>query len=107
MFKIILGFTLIMTSCASMSEDWGPWKLAGVSIDDRAWRFCSTDLDGAALNRKGMCYISLECRTRKTIFGNEKKECRNAPLFCAWGDIACMDSYNIFNKIIVNKEKTQ
>lgn len=96
---------IFMTACASMSSDWGAWKVKDVATEKQDWRFCSLDKDGAEKAKQGMCYISQECHYRKTILGNEKEECRQAPLFCKWGDIECMDRYNIFNKIIVNKEK--
>ena len=105
MLKILMAIMLLCTSCASMSGDWGPWKITDVSTDKQVWRFCSLDLDGPELARKGFCYISQECRFRKTIFGNEKSECRQAPLFCAWSDMECVDRYGILNKVIVNKEK--
>lgn len=104
MFKLLLVLTFL-TSCVSMSADWSSWKVEDVAYDKRIWRFCSREKDGEELHRKGFCYVSQECRTRKTILGNEKSECRQLPLFCAWGDIECMDRYNIFNKVIVHKEK--
>lgn len=105
MLKILIFVMLICTSCASNSVEWGPWKVTDIPSDQRIWRYCSADLDGEALHRKGHCYISQECRSYTTIFRNVKTECRNLPLFCAWGDIECMEKNGLFNKIIVNKEK--
>lgn len=90
-----------------MSGEWGAWKTVDVNNDKRIWRFCDLDHDGPDNTKKGFCYISQECRYRSTIFGNQKEECRNAPLFCAFTDIACMDRYEIFSKVIVNKEKVR
>lgn len=103
MRNMILALVFLLNSCSSMSGEWGPWKMKDVSADKRVWRFCSATLDGEANHRKGICYESQECRTRKTIFGNERVECRGLLLFCAWGDVACLDKYEIFEKVILSK----
>lgn len=96
--------SFILVSCASNGGDWGPWRTTDVSSDNRDWRWCKSDKDGEVYDKKGMCYWSQECRFRKTIFGNEKSECRPVLLHCAWGDISCMDKYDIFSKIITSKK---
>lgn len=87
----ILLLAIISVSCASKS-----WKVKDVSLENRDWRFCSMDKDGPEKHREGFCYISQECRKRFLL----KEECRTLPLFCKWGDIACMDSYKLFDKKI-------
>jgi hypothetical protein len=57
------------------------------------WRFCSSiDKD---LNKKGFCYITKECR-RKIII----EKCRAKTLFCSWGDIACLEKWEVLDKKI-------
>ena len=72
---LIISFLVI--SCASTnSADWGPWKIKDVATYEREWRFCRKDRDGELYDGKGFCYSSLECRTRRTMLGNVREECR-------------------------------
>lgn len=106
MLKYIMPFMFaFIYSCSSMSSDWSAWKVKDVSQAKQTWRFCHQELDGPTYHRKGMCYISQECRTKNPWYSGEKVECRSLPLFCAWGDIDCMDKNAIFNKVITDKEK--
>lgn len=95
-----LALFLLLASCASSAGDWGPWKMTDVSMEKRDWRFCRADKDGETYHRKGFCYQSQECRFKKTIFGNDKSECRALLLHCSWGDVECMDKYDIFSRSI-------
>jgi len=103
MFKVLI-LSLFLYSCASMSSDWSPWQMDDVDTMSREWHFCNEELDGPELHQKGICYQSEECRTRRTIFGNKKKECRRLPLFCAHGDIECLNKYGINVMTISNKK---
>lgn len=100
---VILIFTCLY-SCASISADWGPWQMEDVQSKERVWRFCKEELDGPEFHNKGICYISEECRTKRTILGNDKKECRKLPLFCEWGNVDCLVKYGINNMTISNKK---
>ena len=91
-----------LCSCAH-SRDWGAWTLENISSEKQVWRRCTEILDGPNYANKGECYSMRECRTRKTILGNQKKECRRFTLFCGWGDIECMQKHNTFNSVIINK----
>lgn len=104
MKNLILFFALsfILSSCAH-SKDWGPWVVKNVPSENQEWRRCTKLLDGEERHHKGECYTLQECRTRKTILGNERKECRPYRLFCGWGDIECMYKHNTFNSVIINK----
>lgn len=85
--KLILLTVIAATltfSCASAT-----WKVQDVSLEKREWRVCSEILDGPEKHQKGFCYISQECK---------KKKCRPLPLFCAWGDIVCMDKWKLLDK---------
>lgn len=90
--KLILLVSLLLSSCAH-----GDWKNEGVAPEKRKWRFCSAiDLD---MQDKGICYWDLECKRIMLI-----KTCRRIQLFCAWGDLECMESYGIINMIIQTRE---
>lgn len=93
----------LMYSCASISGEWGQWKVIDVAQEKQIWRLCEQGKDGIDKHHKGFCYISQECRKRETILGNERIECRNAPLFCTWGDIDCYLKNGIFNKQLTPK----
>jgi len=95
---------LCLYSCSSISADWSVWQMEDVQSSRREWRFCKEELDGPELHNKGMCYQSEECRTKSTIFGNDKKECRRLTLVCLWGDIDCMVKFGINNMTISNKK---
>lgn len=104
MNKLILILLLLVTSCSTFSRDnWGPWKITSVPLNEKVWKFCRAELHGPVYDRKGHCYIDQECRFRETIFGNEKKECRPKTLFCKWGDVQCLERYNIFFNNIINE----
>lgn len=103
MKKVILLIALYGCSTAP-ANDWSNWEHCGLSRAEEDWRICHRDLDGLEKHEKGFCYISLECRQRKTIFGNVKKEERSVPLFCPWpenNDISCLRKYRINEKILV------
>jgi hypothetical protein len=103
MYKLFL--LLLLTSCVTTdARDWGPWQMDDVQSSERVWRICKEELDGAELHNKGFCYQSEECRTRTTIFGNEKKECRRYSLICMWGDVDCLVKFGINNMTISNKK---
>jgi len=57
------------------------------------WRVCSKEKDKPELHHKGFCYVDKECK--RVIF---RKKCRNRQLFCAWGDLDCMEKYKLFLK---------
>lgn len=103
MFKYLLLATMLLTSCASISGEWGPYKRVGVAQDKEIWHFCRKDLHGPDLHGKGVCYPAQECKFRRTILGNEKRKCRTKMLFCKWGDVTCLQDNNIFNNVILNK----
>ncbi len=106
MRNLFLITLLFLASCATLNAvEWGPWKMSDVESSKRVWRRCDLDHDGEQYARKGECYQSQECRTGTTILRNTRTECRPLILFCAWGDLACMDKYNTMNMVIVNKEK--
>jgi len=92
MQKLIVLILILNISCAA-----SPWKIKDVSLEKRDWRFCSTDKDGPLKHRKGFCYISERCRKRFL----HKEECEPLPIFCAWGDIKCMDDYKLWSKRIL------
>ena len=87
--KLLVLVILISISCASK-----PWKARDVSYETREWRFCLGHKDGPEKHKAGFCYNSQECRERFL----RKDECRTLPLFCAWGDIPCMENYKLFDK---------
>ena len=101
MYKIIL-LSFFLASCASTAREWGPWKRCGVAQEKMTWDFCQERLHGNQYHQKGMCYPALECRERRTIFNNPKIEERSIMLFCAWGDIECMNKHGLFQKVISN-----
>ena len=103
MIKYFFLITVLFSSCASISGEWGPYKRVGVSQEKEIWHFCRKDLHGPDLHGQGHCYASQECRFKKTIFRNTKKECRTKILICKWGDIQCLHEHNIFNNEILNK----
>lgn len=106
MMKYILFLVAItIYSCASTSAEWSAWKISTEAQSDQEWRFCSANLDGPELHRKGMCWEARECRTKNPWYSGEKVQCRDLPLHCKWGDVECMDKNGIFNKVIVDKEK--
>lgn len=109
MFKLILlALAMLLTSCASMSGEYGPWYRVDVATDKREWRFCTEDYDGAQYAMKGLCYSYQECRDYKTIFGNvreEKRQCKKITDHCAWGDLTCMGKHRLWQMKILNKEK--
>ena len=105
MFKLFYLLILVsLYSCASVSADWGPWTMEDSPAPERTWRFCTEELDGPELHNKGYCYQSEECRNKTTILGNDKKECRRLPLFCAHGDMNCLVKYGINTMTISNKK---
>lgn len=99
---LILSLILIFSACSSTAKDWGPWTRCGVAQDLMVWDFCNERLHGVSYHHRGLCYPALECRERKTILGNIRKEQRAIMLFCEWGDIQCMYSNGLFNKVIKN-----
>lgn len=102
LFKILI--ISLFASCSSLqSKDWSDWKHCGVAKEQERWMFCDALRDGQDRHRKGLCYQSLECRTRETMwpFRNIKTETRVKHLFCAWGDLECMDKHKLWPKIIV------
>jgi|VirMetMinimDraft_7_1064189.scaffolds.fasta_scaffold08663_3 hypothetical protein len=103
MVKILLLSTILFTSCATFSKDWGEWQRDGIQEKQMDWHFCQAELDGPDFHHKGICYVAQECRHRKTILGNSKSECRNKVLFCAWGDVECMLSNRLLSRSITNK----
>lgn len=103
MFKYLIILIMVLTSCSSISGEWGPYKRVGVAQVKEVWHFCRRDLHGEALHGKGVCYPAQECKFRKTILGNERKECRTKMLFCKWGDLTCLHDNNIFYNVILNK----
>lgn len=104
MGKILILTSLFLVSCSTLSRDWSAWKITDVAENKREWKFCKGDLHGEEFHLKGMCYDSQECRFRKTIFGQEKTECRDKMLYCKWADIECMIKYDLLDNIIINKE---
>lgn len=106
MLNKIIIVCLFLASCASTnSADWGPWKIKDVATHEREWDFCRKDKFGELYDGKGFCYASMECRTRRTILGNTREECRPKLLHCPWGDVNCLIEYDIYNSVIVKKEK--
>ena len=103
MSKLLLITVLLLTSCASISGEWGNWKRAGVAQEKMEWKFCRADLHGQEFHHKGICYMAQQCRYRTTILRNTKSECRNKLIFCGWGDVQCLNDNDIFNNIIINK----
>lgn len=103
--RILILVLMLVCSCATSADrDWGPWKRNGVSTKEMRWHFCREDLDGPELHRKGVCYQSRETRTRKTILGNIRSEHRTVSIFCAWGDVDCLERHDIFHANISNRE---
>ena len=103
MLKYLMILCMVLTSCASISGEWGAYKRVGVAQSKEVWHFCRKDLHGPELHGTGVCYPAQECRFRKTILGNEKRECRTKMLVCKWGDVTCLQDHNIFNNVILNK----
>ena len=104
MFKYLLPIVLAVTySCASTSAEWSSWKIKTAPQEKQIWNFCDARFDGPELHRKGMCWIAKECRTRNPWYSGVKTQCRRLQLFCAWGDLECMDINGIFNKVIIDK----
>ena len=104
--KIALLCVLLFSSCASQAErEWSEWEREGVPAAEMKWHICKEELDGPDLHLAGFCYQANECRTRKTIFGNERKECRNKLLICKWGDIDCILYHNIDSMVIEHQQK--
>ena len=93
---ILISIILVLISCASANH----WYNVGVSNEKKVWRFCSTQRDGVDKNKKGFCYIDKECKNRFL----QKRKCRQVPLFCAWGDVECMEKYGLFNKVIRSRQ---
>lgn len=96
-----VAISFLLMSCTSAAKDWSDWREESIRIEKRKWDFCHERLHGPEFHMKGFCYVSQECRTRKTIFKNEKKECRKLRLFCKWGDIDCYLKYDILSKRIM------
>lgn len=94
---------MLLSSCSTLSGDWGEWKIVDVAQDKRQWKFCRAELHGDNYHHKGICYVSQECRYRRTIFRNVKSQCRNKMLFCPWGDVNCMVKYDLLDNIIIEK----
>lgn len=99
MLKLILLSTFLLSSCAT-AKDWSAWREESINLESRIWRFCDKRFDNPELHEKGICFVSNECRTRKTILKNTKKECRRLQLFCEFTDISCLRDYKILNKKI-------
>ena len=103
MFKLLsLLLSLCLYSCASVSADWTSWTMSDVPSEERAWRWCSEELDGPVLAGKGWCWQAEECRTKRSILGNDKKECRDLTLHCAHGDVQCFLKYG-YNNMTIRK----
>lgn len=105
MKALLIIVMAVLYSCASTSAEWSEWKEVGVAQADQDCDWCTARRDGPEYHRKGVCWQSKECRTRNPWYSGEKTECRRKPLFCAHGDLDCMDRYGILNKVIVDKER--
>jgi hypothetical protein len=101
MSKIFFLLMILLTSCASAARDWSDWYRCGIEDKGMKWNLCREDLHGPKYHHKGLCYPALECRHRKTILGNERREERAVMLFCEWGDIDCNYSYNHFQMELI------
>jgi hypothetical protein len=85
--KFYLITLVLLTSCAST------YKPVGPSYKKRTWRVCKREKDNPTLHLKGLCYIEKQCKKRflHTV-------CKNKQLFCPWGDLTCMEKYELLDK---------
>ena len=91
-----LTVILLISSCATMSS---AWVEESPAKENRSWRFCSKELDGIELDKKGFCYITKECRKKLWWY-----DCRKKQYYCAWGDIDCMQVNDLLGRKIVREQ---
>lgn len=84
---------LMVVSCASAKSEYKP---CGVSHEKKTWRWCDAEKDGNKADM-GLCYWDIYCK--KSFFRIKKKRVH---LFCAHGDLYCMDKYGIDEMKISN-----
>ena len=102
MIKYVLTMALIISCSHAPARDWTPWMHCGLSREEEIWRFCHREKElDPSLHNKGLCFVDVECRERKTILGNIKKEMRSKQLYCAWGDIDCKIKNALDKKVLV------
>ena len=82
--KFLLLILLLNVSCASSKEH--SWYVKDVSAEERKWHWCHESKDGPDFHAKGVCYSTQKCY--KTLFG---EHCEPDMLFCAHGDIGCLE----------------
>lgn len=86
-----------------MSGEWGAWVDEDVELTEREWDMCHEEKYGPDLHMKGFCWSLDECRTRKTVLGRTRKECRVKIVHCKFGDIACMTKYHLDKAVLIIK----
>lgn len=104
MKALILTMFILLTSCASSeARRWSPWFDVDLDKNERQWDICDAEKYGQDLHMKGFCFSHKKCRTRKTLLGRKKTECKVAIKVCKWGDIPCMIKYNLNNATLIIK----
>jgi hypothetical protein len=93
---LMLSLTLSSSSCSSAE-----WKRCGVDPKIQSWEWCASSRHGEDKHHKGFCYVTRECKQRNWPLSDLK---RNVILFCAFSDMQCIESNNLFNKRIISVE---